>query len=452
MNSDEVWASILDAQGRSHKDHPYQRRRNSDQRPFRESHDDETVDVLTSEELVKLQPNQDDEIVDIEPSEIYRPKKKRRIHKYTEKEMEEIRKGCETTIVHDHGPRDRYHYTDEQLKEQDVFYDIRSRLAMVKTIYRRADQFVEAMRTVMDAWNILSEKDYLHTKEEFMELVHEGRIYSKAIPRPKLKRMKDYNVLQIINYIANRDLDPSDLYTTKKEGYFEADEEYDEEEEFNRLVPEEDRPFVNEELFIEMPVRNIDMKYMKGYEPVETFRSKRKRKRKKKDYYKELIKRDVHEALRKMDAAENSSDGGGYWSSAFMTDSIFDLDEKTSIFDQIRMNGSWANKDDVWLYNQRLEAALLSAPSQRRRYLTNADEKLEEFFSTLERNGVDVLDLRRNIGFDETDHKIAEKRKAKENKKKEAQLLARIDKMQSDEKFKAFVKKYNKNIEKHMND
>ena len=157
MNSDEVWASILDAQGRSHKDHPYQRRRNSDQRPFRESHDDETVDVLTSEELVKLQPNQDDEIVDIEPSEIYRPKKKRRIHKYTEKEMEEIRKGCETTIVHDYGPRDRYHYTDEQLKEQDVFYDIRSRLAMVKTIYRRADQLVEAMRTVMDAWNILSE-------------------------------------------------------------------------------------------------------------------------------------------------------------------------------------------------------------------------------------------------------------------------------------------------------
>jgi len=194
------------------------------------------------------------------------------------------------------------------------------------------------------------------------------------------------------------------------------------------------------------------MKYLRGYEPMETFHSKKKKKRKKKGYYKELIKRDVHEALRKMDAAENASDGGGYWSSAFMSDSIFDTDEKTSIFDHIRMKGSWANADDVWLYEQRLEAAILSAPSQRRRYLSNGDEKLEEFFNTLERNGMDVLELRRNIGFEETDSKIAEKRKAKENKKKEAKLLARIDKMQSDEKFKAFVKKYNKNIEKHMND
>ena len=116
------------------------------------------------------------------------------------------------------------------------------------------------------------------------------------------------------------------------------------------------------------------------------------------------------------------------------------------------MKGSWANDDDVWLYEQRMEAAILSAPSQRRRYLSNGDEKLEEFFNTLERNGMDVLELRRNIGFEETDNRIAEKRKAKENKKKEARLLARIDKMQSDEKFKAFVKKYNKNIEKHMSD
>ena len=94
MNSDEVWASILDAQGRSHEDPPYRRRRNSDQKPFRESHDDEVIDVLTSEELVKLQPDRDDEIVDIEPHEIYRPKRK------WSKFVRVVKQQLYTTMVH----------------------------------------------------------------------------------------------------------------------------------------------------------------------------------------------------------------------------------------------------------------------------------------------------------------------------------------------------------------
>ena len=50
---------------------------------------------------------------------------KRREHKYTESEKQQIRESCMATIVHDYAEHDIYHQSDEERAEHDVLSSIR---------------------------------------------------------------------------------------------------------------------------------------------------------------------------------------------------------------------------------------------------------------------------------------------------------------------------------------
>ena len=89
--------------------------------------DDDSEDFMTSKEIIKTKEDIkekfgiDDPINDgvIEEDVHFKTYSKKYQHKYTDKEMEEIRKSCECTIVHDYGEHDIYHLSDEERAEND---------------------------------------------------------------------------------------------------------------------------------------------------------------------------------------------------------------------------------------------------------------------------------------------------------------------------------------------
>ena len=153
---------------------------------------------------------------EIEESVIYRRQSRRREHKYTEKELRDIEEGCVMTIVHDYGEFDWYHLSDEERTDKDMLSEISLKLAGLKKSYRKIDQYIQAMRVVFEAWTILERHNYIHTKEEFFELVAEGKIVSNRIIMPKMRKLDDYNLDLVITYISNPELDPSHLAPISK--------------------------------------------------------------------------------------------------------------------------------------------------------------------------------------------------------------------------------------------
>ena len=80
-------------------------------------------------------------------------------------------------------------------------------------------------------------------------------------------------------------------------------------------------------------------------------------------------------------------------------------------------------------------------------YLTYADRELQQFFRTMEENGVNVIELRRRMNMSDDKLKQDENKKSrKENKKIEAALIQRITKLNGDPKFKKLVAKAEKAI------
>ena len=173
---------------------------------------------------------------------------KRREHKYTDQEMEAIRASCAKSIVHDYGVYDWYHTSDEERKKNDELSEISLKLAKLKRTYRRVDQYIEAMRVVYQAWEILSKMNFIHTKKEFFSLVAKGKIISNRIIMPKLKSRASYNMDMIVGYISNLDMDISHLAPKKEidlDDIFLSDEELEsKEKEMKRLVSEEDVQYV----------------------------------------------------------------------------------------------------------------------------------------------------------------------------------------------------------------
>jgi hypothetical protein len=158
---------------------------------------------------------------EIEESLVFRRFTTDRDRKYSEKEMNAIRESCRLTIVHDYSNNDWYHISDKERAEIDQLHEISLKLASLKSNYRRVDEYIKAMRIVFEAWSILEKKNYLHSKEEFFKLVSSGKITSNRIIMPKLKKINQYNVDMIIQYISNPNVDVSHLRAQKK-----ANDEY----------------------------------------------------------------------------------------------------------------------------------------------------------------------------------------------------------------------------------
>lgn len=432
-----------------------------------ESGGDDFEDFLSSKEIVEtkedleerygiVQPN-----VDIEEEVHFKRFTKRREHKYTEKEMKEIREGCLTTIVHDYGKNEKYHQSDEERAANDMLDEISIKLQGLKRTYRKVDQYIEAMRVVVQAWEMLEEKgNYIHTKEEFFKMVSEGKIVSNQIIMSKLKRMDQFNIDLIIKYISNPELDPTDLvpepvHDSWYDDFLDDEEMESPEDRMLRLLTPEELEFIanNEENPPEVKVKDLDRKLIKGYDRRDYSLARRSKKHKE-DKKERYIKNNLHDLLNRIQLNEKNRDSG-YTRSSLITHNIFDVDKEPKDFwDDLYFDGSWANDDDVYLYDIAIREEMLRQHKSGSSYLTYGDEELVRFFKILEDNGINTIDLRRKMDCPNDGlSKAEEERKKKDNKKIESALIQRITKLNRSDKFKKIVSKaenaLNKQIEQY---
>lgn len=379
-------------------------------------------------------------------------------HKYTEKELATMRQSCIGTIVHDYSENDSYHMSDEERKENDMLNELSGKLHGIKGTYRKVDAWIEAMRVVVQAWELLEDKgNFIHTKKEFFELVAEGKIVSNRIIIPKLKKMNNYDIDILIKYISNPELDPSDLLPivqTTEDDFYRYLDDYEEEsieEKMDRLLSIEELEYINNhhDNPEKYKVKDISHKLIKGYDK-KSFHSytknSKKKKGKKKNKIEEYRIESLHDILNKIQSDPNnrSDDSYSYSRSFMVTNSMFEpVKAPKSFFDEVKFDGSWTNEDDLFLYDLALREEMLKQHPIRNKYMTFADQELSQFFKLLEENGVNTLNIRRkmDVPVDGGSKEIEEKATKKENKKMESILIQRITKLNSNPKFKKIVAK-----------
>lgn len=423
---------------------------NSKSRSKRLDVDDAAEIFVTSVESIKEEKASENKtegrrnvpIGEMEESTVFKRYTTKRKHKYTQTEMNKIREECNTVIVHDYGEKDIYHISDEEKLKNDQLADIAIKLGGVKRIYRRVDQYIDAMRIVHQAWDILASNNYLHSKEEFFDMVADGDIVSGRIVQPKLKRMDDYNIDKIIQYISDHNLDPTDLLPIEYDPYdqFYTDEEY-EEEHARLLSAEEIQHMINydEDDSEGIRVKDIEWKYLKNANV--KLSKKKKKKIKKSD---RLLGKSISDIVNKINS-NIRSDEYGY--SNLLTNDIFKKESDKTIFDDIHFDGSWSDEDAVKLYNLVLNESIMSEKSSNDQYLTNSDRGLQEFYNVLEKNGMNTIEIRRRINGDVNKYNVKkQKANRKENRRIENALLNRINKLSKDPKFKKLVNKAEKKL------
>lgn len=421
---------------------------------FRECDDEEEEGFISSEEIIKMKHppkkingalNIDTIDQDIEETFHYKRYSTGKKHVYTEKELEEIKDSCLRTLVHDYSSEDEYHLTDEERQKNDNLKELSAKLAKLKSIYRQVDQYVLAMRIVMEAWKILEEKEnVLFSEQEFYKFVKEGKISHPRVPMPKLKNADKYNLDLIITYISNPELDVAELVPKapkKYDPWAEDDDDFEEsdEDKMNRLLSDDEIQFIldNADNPPEFEVSPLQNKYIKGYK--KTIFTKKKKKGSK---AKRRIMKDIHALLNKIQMNPDNYRGSGVTQSYMITSNLFSPQSKDkSIWDDLRFSGSWKNKYDVELYNIIERMKLSELPTPSRRYMSYADQELNKFFNIMEANGFNTIELRQKMAVTKTTSEIEDKNKLKENRKMEANIVQRLTKLNNNPKFKKLVSK-----------
>lgn len=422
-------------------------------------------DFVTSKDIVKkMQENLDDNTlpnipkkpIEIEEELYFKRFNNGKKHKYTQKELDEMRESCKSTIVHDYSEFDIYHISDEERAKNDTLVELGVKLGSLKRIYRKVDQYIEAMRVVVQAWELLEEKEnYIHTEDEFYRLVSEGRIYNNRILMPKFKGIEKYNIDTIIKYISNPELDPKDLVPQSQlnsvdDWFMEDEEDESEEDMMHRLLSPEEVQFIldNADNPPDLEVENVKYKNIKGYENNRITKKKNKNKSKKERYYID----NLHDILKVIQKNPNNREDDYGYRSWLITSNMFEQQkEEKDVFDNLYFDGSWANDDDLFLYDLAVneELALQHAPGDR--YITNMDKDLRDFFAIMESNGMNVVELRRKMNMsDDIDKKKETKKEKKNNKKIEAALVQRITKLNDNPKFKKLINKAEKAINEQI--
>lgn len=430
---------------------------------------DDSEEFLTSKEIIHTKEKLEDRLGiipqgdgTIEEDVHFKRYSKPRQHKYTEKEMTQIRESCVGSIVHDYGESDIYHLSDEERAANDMLNELGMKLGGLKRTYRKIDQYIEAMRIVVQAWEMLEEKgNYIHSRDEFFRMVAEGKIVSNRIIMPKLKKMDAYNVDMIIKYISNPDLDPSTLVPEPEEDedrWYDdillSDEEREtEEDEMLRLLSPDEFEFIEryKDDPPEIKVKDIKPSLIKGYDRRDFGRrlSKKKKKGNKTERY---ITEGLHEILNKIQNNEVNHRRDST-RSRMITHSMFEVDKpEKDVWDDLYFDGSWANDDDLFLYDLAVREELLKQHPAKQAYLTFADSQLADFFKILESNGINTIDLRRKMEVPTGGTMaIEEKRAKKANKKVESALIQRITELNKNSKFKKIVSKAEDALNKQFN-
>lgn len=428
---------------------------------------DDTETFMTSKEIVQnkerleamgIKDNLPIEPPDIEEEIHFKRYTRQKAHKYTEKEMKAIKESCETTIVHDYGTYDIYHISDEERAKNDLLAELSMKLHGVKRVYRKVDEYVEAMRTVVEAWELLERNNYVHSRDEFFEMVADGTIISNRIVMPKLKKADQYSLDAIVKYISNPELDPKDLLikddNTRDPWYdqfaYEDDENYESpDEKKKRLLSAEEIKYIEEHKDDPegIEVKDIKNKYIKMHDKQSQVLRSSKNTKKKYSKSERLIIADTLDILNKIQASERSTSRGDMYSRSYtLTHSLFEPKKKEkNMWDNLYFTGSWTNDDDVFLLDLITEEEQLKEHPPKEAYVTYADRELKAFFETLEKYGVSTLELQRRMNMSNDDVQKREiKDKLKTNKKLEAQIIQRITKLNNNPKFIKIVNKTEK--------
>ena len=330
--------------------------------------DDDAETFITSKEITQAQKvkNVPDSMVAARPEEFeehlhFKRYSQEREHKYTEKEMEQIRESCKCCLVHDYSEQDIYHISDEEKAQIDSLNEIAIKLSTVKKTYSQVDQYVIAMRIVIEAWELISKKEnFIHSDEEFWQMIADGRVYHNRIPMPRLKKMDRYNKELLIQYISNPELDPKDLITQEdqqQKAWYDWDEEEDdetEEESMMRLLSPDEAQYIldHEDNLETIEVKPLKRKDIKGYDRT-GFRRFRKTPKKKMSKKQKYLQDNLFDILNKIQSNPlNLGDDFRYNRSMMLTSSMFEPPKKIKDpFDDIRFDGSWTSKDDLFIYD-----------------------------------------------------------------------------------------------------
>jgi len=469
--------------------------------------DDDGEDFLTSKELVNIDDRKEKSLGlvgttegPIEEDVYFKRFRNTYEHKYTQKELDRMRASCVGTIVHDYSENDLYHMSDEYRKEVDMLNEISDKLQKVKGTYRKVDDWIEAMRTVVQAWEILENKgNYVHTEKEFFEMVASGKIVSNRIILPKLKKMNNYDIDTLIKYISNPELDTSDLLPVEQpdpddwygftiedtEEYLQYAEEYMdslsneyidsktddeleneadqyakdkiEEAKLRQLLSPSEAEYIN--MHKDDPesfkVKDIKRKLIKGYDKKSFSYGNNKKDKNKKNKIEQYRIDSLHDILNRIQNDSANHSDYRYNRSYLVSNSMFDsVKPPKSFFDDMRLDGSWADKDAMYLYDLAIREEMLKQHPPRSKYMTYGDQELQKFFKLLEENNVNTLDLRRkmDVPLDGGSSTIEEKATKKENKKMESILIQRITKLNNNDKFKKIVSKAEKALNKQFSD
>lgn len=412
---------------------------------------EETETFVSTKELVEENNGKPIRYNHEEEPEVLHFKKysQRRQHKYTQQEMDAMRKSCENTIVHDYGHFDWYHVSDEERAKNDELAEISLKLAKVRSSYRRVDQYIEAMRTVYQAWEILSKMNYIHTKKEFFKLVAKGNIVSNRIIMPKLKSKKSYNLDLICKYISNPNMDISHL-APKKTNFnmhdiFLPDDEIETNEEtMKRLLSPKEVEYALDHADNPEPMRVdfIKQKEIKGY-------TNKNPKKKKNESKKQFNKRkDLYQILNKI---ENSSHYKDWTNSYMITNSLFEKNkEEVDFWDKIPFTGSWTKKKDSKLYDIATYLTMLEQTPPREKYMTYREQKLSEIFRSMEDNGISTIDFRRRLADNGISTERMKMKNAKKNNRKlEAAIIKRIEGLNKSKEFRKITKKAEEALSKY---
>lgn len=476
---------------------------------------------LTSKEIIKTKEKLEKDFGITVPDESqieerahYHRYTKKRIHKYTEKEMEKIKESCKTTIVHDYSEKDFYHMTDEQRAEIDLLSEMGFKLGTLRRTYNKVDQYIEAMRTVVQAWEMLEQKgNFIHSQDEFFEMVADKRIVSNRIIMPKLKRMDKYNIDLIIKYISNEELDPKDLLPIKEEttdedmfdsfyvdldkiredpiidkyylefvasyidkrkagedeeikGVWEDKSEDERKDEIENIEPNAIE-YIQEQLALDKMERLLseeDAKYIDAHiNNPEEFKVKPLKRSWIKNYDQKFVsskfkgkKKEkriveiVHLMLNKIQNNPKFTQDDVTKSFGIMHN-MFDTGKKEEDFwDKLYFDGSWASKSNTYVYDLVVAEEMLKLNPPGESYQTYGDKQLKEFFKILESNGVNTVELRRRMNCTNSDlNKEENKRTKKQNAKIEAALIQRLEKLNGDPKFKKLISKAEKELNKY---
>lgn len=379
---------------------------------------------------------------------VYKRYTTRREYKYTEQEMEAIRNGCLVTFVHDYVQDDFYHVSDEDRSKYDALAEISMKLGAIKSVYRRVDQYVLAMRTVYKAWEILATKNTIYTRDEFFKLVGKGKITSSKIILPALKNSNKYNMDKIMQYIDDEELDPEDLLPIKIEDindtYYDDDER---EDEIARIFSQEELELLDklekDDGNTVSDIKTVELK-RKFVSSGDYYSSKSKHKLNKRDKHFYQTMAPVIKSIRN----RNKIDHG--YCTAVIDDLSKKDDDSGRLFDDIMFHGSWESDIDVRLYDIAVTDMMNDTPIMGERNLTYNDVIERKFYKTLSDHGINDIKIKRNVegsGADETKRK--KKQVLRENKIREEKFINRVTNLQGNPKFIKLIKKAKKDIETH---